>query len=159
MARVTRFTGGKTKVSVHDNRVNRQVHAHGIRNLEAVLEEYRSDLVRTLNRTGTGRTYTTEGPFGHMVKDAGKSQHTASAPGESPVTLSGNLADSIETQIIDRGYGSEQAFGMVFTNVHYAPILEQGRGGQFPMAPRPMWQRVFMENMTKYERIVTSGGG
>lgn len=67
---------------------------------------------------------------GEMYARPNGRMHQASAPGEAPAIDTGNLVNSIQTQMI--GASS----GIVFTNAEYAPVLELGG---VKMEPRPFF--------------------
>ncbi|KPL70174.1 hypothetical protein ADN00_18920 [Ornatilinea apprima] len=72
-----------------------------------------------------------EGPKSGRLYSRGKKTHHASAPGEPPAVDSGNLANSIQSEVSMQANGPR---GVVFTNTEYAVGLEFGTR---KMAARP----------------------
>ncbi len=68
---------------------------------------------------------------GEVYLRPGGIEHRASAPGEAPAIDTGNLVNSIATEL------TGPASAVVFTNVEYAPYLEFGTKD---IAPRPFLQ-------------------
>ena len=71
-------------------------------------------------------------------------QHQASAPGESPAVMTGNLTGSIATIF------PSTLEAKIGTNVEYATYLETGTSR---MAQRPLWERTAQESMPTLESI------
>lgn len=97
--------------------------------LEKVGQHLENEIKITLShRWGprTGRVYDTR------KKGARYQKHQASAPGEPPAVLSGELMGSIAHKA--KRVSKTRAEGAVGTNIETAPALERGRGN---MAPRP----------------------
>ena len=101
-------------------------------------EKVRNEALRLIMQTAkTGRLYRTRGVV-----------HRASAPGESPASDTGRLANSITT-----AYDATKLSGMVSANTVYAPYLEYGT---MKMEPRPFMrpalantQQQFVESVEK----------
>lgn len=98
-----------------------------------------------LSKPGTGRLYETtffyvETPDGYVLR-AGRPRtpHQASAPGEPPAVDSGDLRNSIKSEVHD---------GVAFTGTHlpYGRYLEYGftAAHGVPVEPRP-WMRTVVE--------------
>jgi phage gpG-like protein len=73
--------------------------------------------------------------------------HQASAPGEAPAVDTGNLINSIQTQM------TGAMVGVVYTNAEYAPVLEFGGARMaarpfFTPATQAAWPE-FLEKMSK----------
>lgn len=67
-------------------------------------------------------------PKGGREYRRGNKVHVASAPGEAPAIDTGNLAGTVQSQMVD------DLHAIVFTNAPYAPVLEYGG---VKMAARP----------------------
>ncbi len=93
-----------------------------------------------LSQTGSGKMYTIEGR-----------QHQASAPGEPPTVLSGDLRASI-THWVGKIGGT--ITGVVSTNMEYAPKLEFGTR---KMAPRPFMRKTIYAVLPTIYRILKGG--
>ena len=91
----------------------------------------------------TGRIYDT-GKEGKRYQD-----HQASAPGEPPAKLSGELMGSITHKA--EKVGKTRAEGEVGTNVEYAEDLERGRGD---MAPRPFMFPTVVQEAENVSKIL-----
>jgi HK97 gp10 family phage protein len=94
-----------------------------------------------LSEAGSGKTYKIGGKF-----------HTASAPGEPPTVLTGDLRGSI-THFV--GVVGRDIIGIVSTNMEYAPALEFGTR---KMAPRPFMRKAVLEALPVIWRIIKGVG-
>ena len=94
-----------------------------------------------LSQTGSGKTYMIEGRH-----------HVASAPGEPPTVLSGDLRASI-THFVGKIAGT--ITGIVSTNMEYAPKLEFGTR---KMAPRPFMRKTIYAALPVIYRILKGVG-
>lgn len=74
--------------------------------------------------------------------------HQASAPGEAPAIDTGNLINSIQTQMVSTYKG------VVFTNAEYAPVLELG-GAHIAARPffTPATAAAWPEFVEKMKRV------
>ena len=109
-------------------------------NAERVVREttisLEADVKESMNGSKSGRSYR-----------RGDNYHQASAPGQSPAIDTGVLVNSIQHEF------PKSLLGVVYTNVHYGPILEYG---SIKMAERPfmrpaankIWPE-FLKNMTE----------
>jgi hypothetical protein len=95
---------------------------------------------------------------GNSYKRGAKAIHVASAPGESPADDSSNYINSItispEAAIIERTL--EARIGTV---VGYAAVLEEGttiagRARNTTIEPRPMWEKIPLEEMPTLEALL-----
>lgn len=126
---------------------------------ESIANRMLADVQEILSRPGRGRTYTTQWrtnrktgqPF--PVKDLplGKA-HVASAPGDPPAMLSGDLYQSIEYEVTQTVTGPVILIG---TQLDYGLYLEFGMSRYY--LPRP-WMRV-LANSLKAGRMITRGDG
>lgn len=117
-------------------------------NMEQMQEEYAADLSETLDEppARTGRVYNINGK-----------KHQASAPGQPPAVLSGDLKDSPTPTTIDSDKRHWE--GAVVTDEEYAAILELGgvNGAGARIEPRPAWLKTIMENRKQYHDTATKG--
>ncbi len=93
-----------------------------------------------LSQAGSGQMYRIEGR-----------QHQASAPGEAPTVLSGDLRASI-THFV--GIVGNTVAGIVSTNMEYAPALEFGTR---KMAPRPFMRHTIYGALPIIWKILKGG--
>ena len=93
-----------------------------------------------LSQAGSGKTYRIEGK-----------QHQASAPGEAPTVLTGDLRASI-THFV--GIVGNTVAGIVSTNMEYAPALEFGTR---KMSPRPFMRHTIYGALPIIWKILKGG--
>ncbi len=111
-------------------------------NMKNVVEAYRDDLqIAIWNKAPSGEVYNIP-PYG---------LHRASAPGEPPARLSGDLWRSIHA-VMETSQGKLE--GQVKSDVAYSPMLELGTRR---IAPRPAWLPTLEENLERYRKIATEG--
>lgn len=93
-------------------------------NMNDLLEVYRDDLKENFNTppSRTGRIYTSEGPFGWAIEAAGKTEHQASAEGEFPAPLTGELMNTLGSSEVS--FGKKKWTGIVFSPLERSVILE-----------------------------------
>ena len=121
-----------------------------VRHLEAALDEageaVRDSAVRAiLHGEKTGRVYThyLEEKNGRLVAVRKRAvPHQASAPGEAPASDTGNLVANI---VVDNTNPRDLEVA-VASLAPYSGELEYGRGGKFPMEPRPFMRPALLEN-------------
>jgi hypothetical protein len=78
--------------------------------------------------------------------------HQASAPGEAPAIMFGQLANSIDTQM------TSATQGRVFSSVEYAPHLEFG-SVDGTLEPRPFMGPAAEEERADYQAAMASALG
>jgi len=123
-------------------------------NIKDTTEEYASDLYNRLDDPGSygprsGRDYFIMGRT-----------HRASAAGEPPAVLTGELRDSIDTHYETEGH---KISGYAYSSDEKALWMELGTGERYTttgrytgrIEPRPAWRTIFMENMAKYSELMT----
>ncbi len=93
-----------------------------------------------LSQSGSGTMYRIEGK-----------QHQASAPGEAPTVLTGDLRASI-THFV--GHIGGAVVGIISTNMEYAPKLEFGTR---KMAPRPFMRKTIYAALPVIWKIIKGG--
>jgi hypothetical protein len=106
--------------------------------MQEAVNEVRSKTLETLSGTRTGRIYKVPGT---------NTYYTASSPGEAPAQATGDLRESIKTEIEGEG---EKTVGMVGTDMKKGPMLEYGTKN---MAARPWLRRSFEESEGKVKEI------
>lgn len=97
---------------------------------------------------------------GHVYKVPGTmhKRYTASAPGEPPAVMTGNLMNHIDWLVSVK---TNLISGVVGTNVEYAKRLEFGfvdtdsKGRRYNQAPRPFFRSTFEEERTVIMAILT----
>jgi hypothetical protein len=94
-----------------------------------------------LNQPGSGIVYNISGKI-----------HQASAPGETPVPLTGNLKGSIDHFV---GMIGRDVWGVISTAVEYAPALEFGTRR---MAPRPFMRKTIIAHLPVIWKIIRGVG-
>lgn len=90
-----------------------------------------------LSQTGSGTTYRIEGRH-----------HVASAPGEAPTVLTGDLRASLDHWVAKLG---REIVGIVSVGTEYAPYLEFGTR---KMAPRPFMRKTIYQALPVIWRII-----
>lgn len=100
--------------------------------MEVAVNETRNEVLQTLTGNRSGRIYKVPGT---------QRDYTASAPGEPPASRTGELRQSVTTEVEGSGRG---VIGHVGTSKKYGAQLEFGTRN---MAPRP-WLRPTFEKMT-----------
>jgi len=93
-----------------------------------------------LSQTGSGKTYKIEGRH-----------HVASAPGEPPTVLTGDLRASLDHWVAKLG---REIVGIISVNTEYAPKLEFGTR---KMAPRPFMRNTIYSALPAIWRIIKGG--
>jgi HK97 gp10 family phage protein len=91
----------------------------------------------TLSQMGSGITYRIKGKY-----------HQASAPGEPPTVLTGNLRGSLDHWVAKLG---REIVGIVSVGAEYAPALEFGTR---KMAPRPFMRTTINQALPVIWRII-----
>jgi HK97 gp10 family phage protein len=99
--------------------------------MKEAVQEVRNNVLEKLSGERHGRTYTVPGT---------SRTYTASSPGEPPAQRTGELRQSISTEV-DRTGGN--IIGLVGTDKKYGLMLEKGTRD---MAPRPWLQPSFEES-------------
>ncbi len=103
--------------------------------------EYAEGRVKdALSQSGSGKLYKIEGR-----------RHQASAPGEAPTVLTGDLRASI-THFV--GVIGQTVAGIISTNMEYAPHLEFGTR---KMAPRPFMRNTIYAALPIIWKILKGG--
>lgn len=97
------------------------------------------NVLNTLQGDRTGRRYKVPG-----TKDT---YYTASAPGEPPASVTGDLRRSIDTDVIIEG---PSIIGEVGTDTEYGPMLEYGT---IHILPRPWLRPAFELSQEAIEEI------
>jgi hypothetical protein len=106
--------------------------------MQEAVNEVRNKTLETLSGPRTGRVYKVPGT---------NTYYTASSPGEAPASATGQLRQSIRTEIEGEG---EKTVGMVGTDMEKGPMLEYGTKN---MAARPWLRRSFEESEGKVKEI------
>lgn len=135
MARPFQSRGNSVQVDVDTRRLNRILRSlPGNRRaaIDRIAKEIEGKAKASMGAEKHGETYYVQGK-----------EHIASAPGEAPAIDTGNLVNSIRSEMLN------DQTGIVFTNVEYAPYLEFGTSD---MAPRPFLQPAVDAVTTAVER-------
>ena len=86
----------------------------------------------------------------------GKEVHQASAPGQPPAPLSGDLIASVDHKVVEDS--SKRWEGVTYSDLPYSYILELiGHPKGSPEEARPAWLDTLYENIKDYEEIATEG--
>ncbi len=133
---------------------------------------FRNELVKTVNNEGTGREYPVPGTGRieqvEIINKRGRKQkvrkrvnatmHRASAPGEPPAVLFGQLKTHMAVEFVEEGSRFIARVGP--RGVPYAKRLEFGfnakdsLGRRYNMAPRPYFMKTYMEQKETLLRIL-----
>lgn len=123
--------------------------------IRKLTREARAELVRELRKPGTGRFYKAAGQRRNSKRFFGKARNApayrASAPGNAPARMSGNLVASVRTKYprAEKGYGAKVfahrgiAFYRSFLEFGAGPAKKgnrKGAGGY--RAPRPVFSPI-----------------
>ena len=143
--------GGIENLKAFKRKLDKRLEKNAVKRLENFITvstlDVRGTILESLQREGTGTTYQKYNP---------RRQHTASSPGEPPVTDTGQLASSISTTVKRRGTA---IVGQINAAAPYAADLEFGtkamkkKGGG-----RPFMQPALEKNRPKIRRLFKRGG-
>tara|TARA_R100001460_G_scaffold37421_5_gene71745 strand:- start:458 stop:907 length:450 start_codon:yes stop_codon:yes gene_type:complete len=143
--------GGIENLKAFKRKLDKRLEKNAVKRLENFITvstlDVRGTILESLQRGGTGTTYQKYNP---------RRQHTASSPGEPPVTDTGQLASSISTTVKRRGTA---IVGQIIAAAPYAADLEFGtkamkkKGGG-----RPFMQPALEKNRPKIRRLFKRGG-
>ena len=111
--------------------------------IKVAMFNIREHALDAMAESKTGRVYPVPG-VAHTVEQG---WYTASAPGEAPAILFGQLANSIDGELLS------PTRGRVFSTAEYAPHLEFGT---IDMAPRPFFEPAAAEEEPEYRRALKS---
>ncbi len=122
----------------HVKEVNADIEKTAKERMEKAVNEVRNEVLVTLSGNRSGRIYKIPGT---------QKTYTASAPGEPPAQRTGELRQSISTEIEGEG---KNIIGRVGSPKKYAPMLEFGTRN---MAPRPWLRPTFEKKQKDVEEI------
>ena len=106
--------------------------------MSEAVQSVRSEVLQTLTGPRSGRTYKVPGT---------QRTYTASAPGQPPAQVTGELRQSISSEVEGEG---KKIVGRVGSDKKKAPMLEFGTKN---MAPRPFLRPTFEKTAGKVKEI------
>lgn len=106
--------------------------------METAVNEVRNEVLQALTGSRSGRTYKVPGT---------QRTYTASAPGQPPAQVTGELRQSISSEVEGEG---KKIVGRVGSDKKKAPMLEFGTKN---MAPRPFLRPTFEKTAGKVKEI------
>lgn len=132
----------KSKVTLRRNTHNviDKIDSVATQRMYAAAQEVRNETLKTLSGNRTGRTYRVPGT---------KTYYIASAPGEPPAVLTGQLRQSVKTNVYSK---AKAVKGEVGTGLHKGLMLEKGTK---KMAPRPWLEPSFDKSLERVKSILS----
>lgn len=130
----------KITIKLNSHNVLPKLESVATQRMHAAVNEVRNEVLETLSGERTGRTYRVPGT---------NRTYTASAPGEPPAVMLGQLRNSI-TGVVETERRSTK--GIVGTELVKGLQLEKGTKN---MAPRPWLERSFERSLNRVKEILS----
>ena len=133
------------KLTFHDKEIIKNLEQEGVKRMMEAVNVVRNTTVETLSgryrrRLGNRRRYKVPGTSRY---------YTASAPGEPPAVMTGELRQSVETSVEGEG---RDVIGYVGSNCKHAKPLEYGT---MNMLPRPWLRPSFEKSLERVKSILS----